>query len=416
MRRYVFFKFQKRKNPQLHSESGNIAGFKQKNHLDSRNIKNNSTSYILTSLMLLLMCLIIFSGCITQSPSSAGAKVQPISLPSSLEYNWTAQKLNVDEIFITQKNPIITTISSEGSNRLYDAYSILEIFDFSGKSLYKQKLYFGDALNDIAVSSDGNYLISSFESKIKLFDISKVHQGKIEILWTLDYQEMDWRLSDPKISINHDGSRILVIFDVINRDEITQYYLVNIFDRDLNIISSFTIDKFRFDFDFRQIRLAPDGEYFILNSCETIYCYGDEGKILWKRNPPSKDADFPYYLPIDISEDSNYVIFSDSYWWHKDLRNLYLINRDGKLIWQHEFHEDIEGYAISQDGKYVIVATGEVLHIITQNGNDKAYEIHPENKINKKPFGNIDVCDIRIDDNHFVIAVTAENLLVYFKR
>ena len=94
------------------------------------------------------------------------------------------------------------------------------------------------------------------------------------------------------------------------------------------------------------VSVSSDGSYIAARSDVNVYLFNRDGKLLWSYELGGwVDED------VSVSSDGSYIAAGYS-------RNVYIFNRDGELLWSYEIGDIVKGVSVSSDGSYVAVASG----------------------------------------------------------
>lgn len=180
--------------------------------------------------------------------------------------------------------------------------------------------------NDAKISSDGSHILLGDYSGIKCFNRNR--KG----LW--EYKTRD---AIDHISISSDGSII-----VAGGDHDSIIYCLDGDGKELW--------KYDTNGRIKHVKISSDGTYITAGSegmdsrghhtKGEIYFFNQRGLLLWKYIPKNNNLS-----GLDISPDGLFVVFSGI--------ELNYLNRDGKLLWSHEFKERISNISISSNGRYI---------------------------------------------------------------
>ncbi len=236
-----------------------------------------------------------------------------------------------------------------------------------------------ESYREVMVSSDGSYILASFNDPKLPMKIIYYFNKEGELLWKYETNK-----TIPKIMISSDGSYIATVFSSL---KIKNKYEVSLFDKEGKLLWNipWTPSALNISANKTQIKklaISSDGSYIVttyqkgedISNGSEINLLNNVGQLLWKKEIPYEIKD------VAVSVDGSTVVYGDIY--NEELRQdtytVYFINREGNII--RRFENDMNSFSISNDGSMVEVNDNNNISILDNKGEILwKYEINNSN-------------------------------------
>ena len=279
---------------------------------------------------------------------SSPACVKPDTVSKLAERDWmTGVKQNLQSpvtdiapIWSYQTDGEISAIRISNDSSLVavstntaDRQGMVYLFDKNGSLLWNHT--FDIMIGDIVMSSDGSYItVSGFqlgEGRNHVYQNGAVYllDSDGNLLWenTMNGNNVPW-----SIGIHPEGSSVL--FGTSNK--------VTSLDKQGNLLWEINAEKY-----FDSVVFSSDG-HFVTSSDSDISFFDSTGKQLWDFTTKYESN----YASM-VSQDWQNIVISDS---SGTDGNIYYLDSDGNLLWEHYLDEAAQHFSMSQDNSYLIAS------------------------------------------------------------
>ena len=154
---------------------------------------------------------------------------------------------------------------------------------------------------------------------------------------------------------------------------------VYFFDRNGNLLWKYKVDGPVISLvssDGNYVAAGSTGNAFLKAVWTRIYFFNKHGELLWKY-----ESDKGSVGCIAITPDGRYIVAGTQGVWDWDREKwiakptIFLLDRNGKLLWKREVNNSVEAIAICPDGEYIAARTGytttyakPMLYVFDKNG------------------------------------------------
>ena len=262
------------------------------------------------------------------------------------ERGWTAETKQNQEFTDTDIVPVwqyntegkISTIRISNDNskvaigsHVSDNHGKISLFDAdNGSLLWDHTL--DRKIDNVAMSPDGSYVaVSGFqlsEGRARVYQNGTVSllDSAGSILWT--YNADDSKTAG-SLWINADGSKVM--FGTNNK--------ITSVDRQGDIVWQTDAEQF-----FESVTFSSEGNFAASSGPEVLF-FDDNGEQLW-----SFTTKYESNYATVISQDVKNVVVSDS---SGSDGNIYYLDSDGNLLWEHHMDEAAQNFSLTQDNSHL---------------------------------------------------------------
>ncbi|MDO8727292.1 MAG: protein kinase [Candidatus Methanoperedens sp.] len=274
-----------------------------------------------------------------------------------------------------------------------------------------------DYYREVVVSSNGSYILASFNDPNKPIKIIYYLNKEGDLLWKYETNK-----TIPEIMISSNGSYIATVFSSLN---LKNKYEVSLFDKEGKLHwnipwtpSSLNISgNEKETWIFKKLSISFDGTYIVttyqkgehVSNGSEINLINNVGQLLWKKEIPDEIND------IAVSDDGSIVVNGGIYKRELDKATdiVYFIDREGNII--KKFENDMNLVSISNDGSFMVkVSDNNNISLLDNKGEILwKYEINNSNywisQIDTSPdFSYVAILE---DNKHYINVFNKGNLL-----
>jgi uncharacterized membrane protein len=191
-------------------------------------------------------------------------------------------------------------------------------------------------INDVAVSSNGGFIVAAIGSKLILFKEKELHW---KLHWIIDLG----LVSD--VSISGEGNQVLAVSSTdVN-------YITN-----ARTISPVSDNVFKTNSPIESGALSKEGDLIAVGDQNSVYLFSLKNGLLWSYEL------YDLIYDIAISPEGEYLVVGTKGGF------VYLFSKDGSLVWSIDLGSPVQNVALSKWADYIVVGTESGAQLLDNEG------------------------------------------------
>jgi len=280
----------------------------------------------------------------------------------------------------------------------------LYFFNRKGNLLWSYNLE--SQVKNILFSADGSFILVKTSNFLYFFN------RKGQILWS--YSEFDFQLgikSIYDISLSADGSFIAAGVQTLYDDDDTE---LRFFNREGKLL-------WRYSKPLYSCSLSKDGSFIAATGENVLYFFNREPQLLWSHyfsRPSINSINHDYdkkTMVYALCADGSFIVVGSkdtNVHWSND-NNIYLFNREGKLLWRYKVRESVKTVSLSADGSFIAAGDGKTTY---QSRSDKGniYLFNREGELLWRYETTVPVLKVQVSPNGTFVTAYCKDKVYFF--